>query len=246
MSQLPPNPGQHIPYAHPIGNQKTDVVSIIALVAGILGVFLPLVNIAAIILGAIGMSRTSKQGVGGKGLAISGLVLGIVGFLFSCVMLSIMLPALNRVRETANRAKCASNMSMIGKAAILHGIENRNNMPPDLTTLFKNGDLTDEAMCCPSSTATPGMSSASSDAQSRQSGYLSYVWVGSGLTTNAPSETPLLIEPLSNHDGDGGNVLFCDGHVEFVRAMDVQTLVNNAQSSGKIDNATALMVLKKR
>src|SRR5687767_12458003 len=108
MSQLPPDPvGHSVPhgYAYPFQPVKTDGVSIAALVVGLIGMCVPLLNIVAIILGAIGMSRTNKPGIGGKGFAIAGLVLGIVGFLSSVMMISIMLPALNRVRETANRAK---------------------------------------------------------------------------------------------------------------------------------------------
>jgi prepilin-type N-terminal cleavage/methylation domain-containing protein/prepilin-type processing-associated H-X9-DG protein len=52
------------------------------------------------------------------------VVIGIIALL-----ISILLPALNRVRETANRAKCASNLSQIGKAMIIYGNENRGLFP---------------------------------------------------------------------------------------------------------------------
>jgi hypothetical protein len=51
-----------------------------SLVLGILGFFLPILSILALIFGGIGISK-ANQGAAGKGLAIAGLVLGIVGTL---------------------------------------------------------------------------------------------------------------------------------------------------------------------
>ncbi|OGM15958.1 hypothetical protein A2V56_05070 [Candidatus Woesebacteria bacterium RBG_19FT_COMBO_42_9] len=45
-----------------------------------------LTGIIAIILGAIGLSKIKKGGVGGKKLAIAGIILGVLGILFSIVM----------------------------------------------------------------------------------------------------------------------------------------------------------------
>jgi hypothetical protein len=57
-----------------------------SLVLGILGIFLPLLSILAVIFGAIGISK-ANQGAAGKGLAVAGLVLGIIGTL---VLLSML------------------------------------------------------------------------------------------------------------------------------------------------------------
>ena len=89
------------PYSQP-EKKKTSGVSIASLVLGIVGIFtgimaagcwgagallpslkflaivLYLPNILAIVFGVMGISKASKQGLSGKGLAIAGLVLGIV------------------------------------------------------------------------------------------------------------------------------------------------------------------------
>jgi hypothetical protein len=51
-----------------------------SLVLGILGFFLPFLSILAVIFGGIGISK-ANQGAPGKGLAVAGLVMGIVGTL---------------------------------------------------------------------------------------------------------------------------------------------------------------------
>lgn len=52
------------------------------------------------------------------------VVIGIIALL-----ISILLPSLNRARETANRVKCASNLRQIGQALLLYSNENKNAYP---------------------------------------------------------------------------------------------------------------------
>lgn len=52
------------------------------------------------------------------------VVIGIIALL-----ISILLPSLNRARETANRVKCASNLRQIGQAILLYSNENKGAYP---------------------------------------------------------------------------------------------------------------------
>jgi prepilin-type N-terminal cleavage/methylation domain-containing protein/prepilin-type processing-associated H-X9-DG protein len=52
------------------------------------------------------------------------VVIGIIALL-----ISILLPSLNRARETANRVKCASNLRQIGQAILLYANENKGTYP---------------------------------------------------------------------------------------------------------------------
>ncbi len=55
------------------------------------------------------------------------VVIGIIALL-----ISILLPSLNRARETANRVKCGSNLRQIGQALLLYANENRGQYPRTL------------------------------------------------------------------------------------------------------------------
>ncbi len=220
------------------------------------------------------------------------VVIGIIALL-----ISILLPSLNRARETANRVKCASNLRQIGQAMQLYLNENRNafprtlyntasplvatntgatdsqpftpvnagshtnNVPASLFLLIRTQDIGSEVFTCPSSNATKDeYGGGSNTAQTRgnfsdvsSSGNLSYGYANPFPTTTAVSRGYRLNNSLApdfammadrgpgtassapwdtlrtnsntteqrkanspNHDGDGQNVLFGDGHVDFV------------------------------
>ena len=72
---------QQVAYSQPIPlGRPTNGMAIAALVLGILGMFLPVLGILALIFGGIGISK-ANQGASGRGMAVAGLVLGILGTL---------------------------------------------------------------------------------------------------------------------------------------------------------------------
>jgi hypothetical protein len=77
MSQYP-NPNFSAGDFQPIQPPRTSGAAIASLILGILGCIPFLTGILAVILGAVGLSATKKPNVGGRGLAIAGLVLGLV------------------------------------------------------------------------------------------------------------------------------------------------------------------------
>jgi prepilin-type processing-associated H-X9-DG protein len=55
----------------------------------------------------------------------------------AAVLAAILLPAIERARETANRVKCAKNMREIGQAMLLYANENNGVYP---RTIYQGGD----------------------------------------------------------------------------------------------------------
>ena len=58
------------------------------------------------------------------------VVIGIIALL-----ISILLPALNHVREEAQKAKCAANLTQIFAAMTTYANQNNGNYPADLFCL---------------------------------------------------------------------------------------------------------------
>lgn len=211
------------------------------------------------------------------------VVIGIIALL-----ISILLPSLNRARETANRVKCASNLKQIGQAMLLYSNENKGNYARTMYTagnalvaysamggagtnaadpftnapvvndvtaaiwlVLRTQDIGTEVFTCPSSgdekdLRQPVINYSNFDATNgpKNLSYsftvmyptnaavsLGYKWnssVGPEFAIAAdknPAVAPngnstaaksvIRSQNSKNHDSDGQNVLYGDGHVEF-------------------------------
>lgn len=227
-SPSPPYQAQMFPTAPTQGNGW----ALTSLIFGILGFCVPLLGgIVAIVTGIIALTKTRDPRVGGRGQAIAGISLGGVSMVVAPVlllMISIMLPALNRAREQANRVKCASNMRQLGNVMMLYANANRGHFPEKLEDVLQvDPTLSPTAFVCPSDDkAPPSATSIQTEAHEIAAGqHCSYIYVGNELTVNASPDTVLLYEPLADHHQEGATVLFVDGRVQWVSAADAQSIL---------------------
>ena len=142
------------------------------------------------------------------------------------LLVALVLPALNTRTMSPPRVRCASNMRQIGQALEIWASEHGGRFPDQLSDLLEE-DLTASVFTCPSTKDTPA-SGATTRAIANNltvGGHLSYIYLGKGLTIHATPDTVLLYEPITNHQNRGMNVLFADGHVDFLQPKDVQPLL---------------------
>jgi len=107
---------------------KTSGLAIAAFVLGILSPFtFGITIIPAIVLGIISLVRIEKSGGRLTGRAFA--IVGIVVPASLCLLLGILLPALAKVRQTAHRMVCGTNLSQIGMAMLVYANDYEDQFP---------------------------------------------------------------------------------------------------------------------
>ena len=143
-------------------------------------------------------------------MAIAGLSCGGASLLFAPLLIAILLPSLSRARELSKRLVCASNLKGITTATDLYLSDT------DMTSIPLQV-LIDEGYLEPRATACPAVQDIGSN----------YVILEALADPDADPRTVIAYEPKSNHGEEGGNIVFADGHVEFVRAPRYDDLIDN-------------------
>lgn len=165
-------------------------------------------------------------------------VVGAVGFLVGLIVVSLI-PANGIGRPEAERARCASNLREIGLTIQAYCDAHGGAFPGTLADLATSGDgLDPTVLVCPASTDTPATLPVTTAPTTRQviaalavPGHVSYVYCGLGWRDRAvPPDAVVAYEPLSHH-GTGSNVLFGNGHVEWVATPRAARLIAAAAAT---------------
>ena len=164
------------------------------------------------------------------------VVIAIIG-----ILAGMLMPALNRARESARRATCVNNLKQIGTAIKLYtgeadweGILPRDNRTDANITVAGSYDLLrqtgaldkPEVWICPS--ATNGKVKADRNT-ALTANNISYRYAR-GLTESDDVDYVVSADISDNHQ-DVGNALFLDGHVDMLH-----TEGNNAWDSAAAEN----------
>jgi len=124
-----------------------------------------------------------------------------------------------RPREKANQVKCGSNLRQIGQAILMYANDHKGQFPATFDLLITDQEMSTEVFICPSTNdvSTKGATTQQIVAGFAKPGRCSYIYIGGNLnTTSATAARIAAYEPLTNHRGTGMNVLFGDGHVEWL------------------------------
>lgn len=207
------------------------VLSILGLLTGCVGIGLLLAAIA-VVLGIIALVQISKPDhqLKGKTAAIVALVLAGLTFVLLpifALMLGILLPALGRAREIAQRSVCAAQLNDIGKAMYSYSVANDDQFPTHLELLITDGWITPGLVVCPSSGTMHDDFRASSGTQTpddRVADYSSYIYIRPPEGAAVSPDQVMVFDRPDNHHGDGMNILYGDMHVSWAdmpRAMQI-------------------------
>ena len=152
-------------------------------------------------------------------LTAFGVALGLIG------ASGVLVPSLHSRREHPAWVRCASNLRQVSQGVQMYANENHGLFPPDFETLLLTQDLTSEVFVCycTNHERATGPTTQAVAEQLSAGGHLSYVYTGRGMDWQTPRGAVLAYEPLANH-GDGANVLFADGHVEWLDAAHMTAL----------------------
>lgn len=113
-----------------LDTRPTSGLAITSMVLGILCLCFGPLALLPLILGIIGITTTGSNGKKkGQGFAIAGTVLGGVGVLGTCFSAGIMLPALAKARQTAERVMSQSQINMLIISCENYARDNNGNYP---------------------------------------------------------------------------------------------------------------------
>ncbi|MCP4256006.1 MAG: hypothetical protein GY774_00595 [Planctomycetes bacterium] len=123
-------------------------------------------------------------------------------------IINFVAPSLLQAQVQATRITCKSNLKIIGMSLLMYSGDNKDKFPPDLETLLTKTYLCDNKMLiCPATKLRD-----------------SYIYRGAAITVADIPSLIMVYEKSSNHEG-GRNVLFLDGHAEWVAEDRFQELV---------------------
>lgn len=193
-------------------------VSGIAIASFVLGLFniIPIIGaILAIVFGKKAkIAIESDPELTGRGLATTGIVLGWISLICTIVasiiiIAALVIPATRGAIEQAKRADCMSNLKQAGLAIHMYAQDNAGRFPESLKQVYPEYISSLKLFVCPSRKKIKEKSVL-------KDFNLCYEYVVGKITEHYPVECLLMFDKEDNHNKEGRNAVFVDGHVEWI------------------------------
>jgi prepilin-type processing-associated H-X9-DG protein len=164
--------------------------------------------------------------------------MGALGVLFILTSL-----ASTGSRDTPPRARCVSNEHLIGLGILLYQQDHGGHYPDSLAAVLSAEEIGSQVFCCPSTTDTLAQTTSLGNgtppttqqaaAAFAAGGHVSYAYFGHADWTDptVPADAIVIAEPPSNHGGTGSNILFGDGHAEWIPIPRAARLIATAAAT---------------
>ena len=210
-------------------------MAIASLVCGILALCIAVPGLLGVIFGILAIREINRSGgaIGGKGLAIGGLVTSAIGVLVVGLVGANMLVYLSSAKSKAPRIKCVNNLSSIGKATLGFSQDNGGHTPWNLAPNQSLNHFGSEAGTFDGGASAGdifGLAAMKSEVQTAKI-------LVSPCDSARRADNERLQAGWSNIDTKGGNpvtigtsYIFCQGG-DFQRAATVVALTRNLASN---------------
>lgn len=196
----------------PAGPAKTSGAAVGSLICGILGLFLLLPSLPAVILGHLSLSSIKKSAgtLKGRGMAIAGLITGYCAMLLTvlAVFASLVLPQLTSIMIQAAEIQTVDNAKKILIGIQQYAATHQGTLPPTLETLYEDGILTDRSLLQFPGKRIPGQG---------------WDYPGAGMNTSSPANPIVLV---SRKAGRSKMIIVgrLDGSVAMMRESEIARL----------------------
>jgi hypothetical protein len=195
---------------------------------GLLFILTPVPSMLAILAGRQAVVRIRNQGGRGRGVAWTGIALGVAGIIAWIWFAFWLADARRRMLQV----RCMSNLRDLGQAMYVYAYGHGGAFPDGWDELIAAGAARPEQLVCPADDdATPvtrGATTRATLASIAAGGHVSYVYVGRGMSVQnlmGRTSTAVIAYDLAGTHGHNVLFLFADGHVGSVfRAQAIELI----------------------
>ena len=141
--------------------------------------------------------------------------------------LALGIPSIGASEDAADRVKSATNLRQLGLAIQLYSNENKGKFPPDLATVVKTQDITQEVIKSPFGPAKDGNDIV----------LVSYGAVNPAANPGGAAEIIIAYDQAALEQGEGTNALYADGHVDWIAPELFKKALEDSRKKAVLQNA---------